>query len=264
MPMELSLQACPSNEDYVAFTYGPVALGAVVSREELVRQFAEEGRMDHAPGIGKQWNLLDAPILLGDRENLLEKIRPCDISKLEFKIDENVYADKKHANLILQPFFKIHEARYMLYWFQPSKVRWQEHKNKMQEIENAKQELEKRTLDFVATGELQSDAGHVLKGSFGKGEYNGEKYVDSWIGGWFSYLLERKGKKNIALRMRFMAEDSYRKCTISINGKVFKENFSPVPQNGERSFFEIEMPIPESFLTESDEVVVKSASYAKI
>lgn len=257
MPMELSLQACPSNEDYVAFTYGPVALGAVVSREELVRQFAEEGRMDHAPGIGKQWNLLDAPILLGDREKLLEKIRPCDISKLEFKIDESVYADKKHANLILQPFFKIHEARYMLYWFQPSKERWQEHKNKMLEIENAKQELEKRTLDFVATGEQQSDAGHVLKGSFGKGEYNGEKYVDSWIGGWFSYLLERKGKKNVALRMRFTAEDSYRKCTISINGKVFKENFSPVPQNGERGFFEIEMPIPESFLTESDEVVVK-------
>ena len=34
-------------------------------------------------------------------------------------------------------------------------------------------------------------------------------------------------------------------------------HFSPVPQNGERGFFELEMPIPESFLTESDEVVVK-------
>ncbi len=257
LPMQLDLQACPSNDDYVAFTYGPVALGAIVSKDELVLQFAGEGRMDHAPGIGKQWNLLDAPILLSDRDKLLAKITPSDISKLEFKIDASVYSDKKYAELTLQPFFKIHEARYMLYWFQPSKKRWQEHKDMLKAIEAEKQALEDRTLDFVATGEQQSDAGHVLKGSFGKGEHAGEKYVDSWTGGWFSYLLERRGKKNVAVRMRFYSGDSYRKCTISINDKVFKENYSPKPPHNKGGFFEVEMPIPESFLTDGDNVTVK-------
>lgn len=257
MPMQLALAECPTNDDYIAFTYGPVALGAIVSKDELERMFAGVGRMDHAPGIGKQWNLLDAPILLGERSKILSHINPYDISKLQFKIDASVYSDKKYADLILQPFFEIHEARYMLYWFQPSAQRWKAHKDMIKRIEDEKQKLENRTIDFVATGEQQSDAGHVLLGSYGRGEWSGEKYVDSWNNGWFSYRLKTDSKKDLTLRMRHATADRYRKCKISINDKVFKESFSPSPTDESKTFFETELPIPNEFLNDTPYITIK-------
>lgn len=256
-PMQLAIESCPTNDDYIAFTYGPVALGAIVSTKDLDLMFAGEGRMDHAPGIGKQWNLLDAPIILGERGDVLKHVKPLDLSKLQFKIDPALYSDKKYADLVLQPFFKIHEARYMLYWFQPGAERWQEHKDMLKKIEDEKQKLEQRTTDFVATGEQQSDAGHALAGRFGKGEYGGEKYVDSWTGGWFSYELNTKGKKDLSLRLRLASGDRNRKCTISVNGNVLEESFSPKPPNNEGTFFEVELPIPNEYLTDGDVVTVK-------
>ena len=256
-PMKLAIESCPTNDDYIAFTYGPVALGAIVSTKDLDLMFAGEGRMDHAPGIGKQWNLLDAPIILGDRSDILKHVKPSDISKLEFKIDSSLYSDKKYADLVLQPFFKIHEARYMLYWFQPNAQRWQEHKDMLKRIEDEKQKLESRTIDFVATGEQQSDAGHALAGQFGKGEYGGEKFVDSWNNGWFSYQLATKGKKDLNLRLRLASGDRNRKCTISVNGNVLDDNFSPKPPNDNDRFFEVEIPIPNEFLNDEEFATVK-------
>lgn len=256
LPMSMRLLPCPTNEDYVAFAFGPVALGAIVGTEDLKGQFAEEGRMDHAPSLGRQLDLTEAPILIGDREKILKSARPADPGSLRFKIAPEFYADKKYAGLVLQPFFTIHEARYMIYFYQPSAKKWAADREKMREIEREKQALERRTLDFVSTGEQQSDAGHERKGPCGSGEFAGERYVDAWTGGWFSYELDTRGKRGLSIMCRFFAGDGGRKCTISVNGKKLKD-FILEPPAQTQGFFDMEIPVPDALLGPSKTLTVR-------
>ena len=220
LPMLLNYLPCPGYDDYIALRYGPILLGAITSTENLTGQHAGEGRMDHAPGQGAQLSLTSAPMLIGDRAHVLDSIYMVDAEKLHFKIRPGLYNSQRWADLTLQPFYTIHEARYMTYWNQLTVEEWDEIKLEIIAEEEALQRLNNRTLDFVATGEQQSDAGHVLQGTFGKGSYDGEFYVDCQSGQSFSYQLATQGiKENVSLMCRFHSADAGRVVTIYVNDK---------------------------------------------
>ena len=220
LPMQLNYLPCPGYDDYIALRYGPILLGAITSTENLTGQHAGEGRMDHAPGQGAQLSLTSAPMLIGDRTHVLDSIYMVDAEKLHFKIRPGLYNSQRWSNLTLQPFYTIHEARYMTYWNQLTADEWEKIRQQVMAEEEALQRLNNRTLDFVATGEQQSDAGHVLQGTFGKGSYDGEFYVDCQSGQWFSYQLATQGiKENVSLMCRFHSADAGRVVTIYVNDK---------------------------------------------
>ena len=250
-PMQMELLECPNYPDYVAFRYGPVLLGAITGTDNLVGQFAGEGRMDHAPSQGAQLSLTSAPMLIGEREDVLSYVYPVDKSKLQFKIRKELYSSDRFADLVLQPFFTIHEARYMMYWNQLTQAEWDAIKDQVMAEEQVMQRLNDRTLDFVATGEQQSDAGHVLEGDFEKGSYAGEFYVDALKGKWFSYQLATKGvSEGLSLMCRYHSADVGRVCTIYINGKVFRQvQLETRPAAG---FYNVEYPIPADMVKDAD------------
>ena len=220
LPMQLNYLPCPGYDDYIALRYGPILLGAITSTENLTGQHAGEGRMDHAPGQGAQLSLTSAPMLIGDRTHVLDSIYMVDAEKLHFKIRPGLYNSQRWSNLTLQPFYTIHEARYMTYWNQLTADEWEKIRQQVMAEEEALQCLNNRTLDFVATGEQQSDAGHVLQGTFGKGSYDGEFYVDCQSGQWFSYQLATQSiKENVSLMCRFHSADAGRVVTIYVNDK---------------------------------------------
>ena len=78
--------------------------------------------------------------------------------------------------------------------------------------------MESRTIDFVGTGEQQSEAGHKLSASQGssKGSYNGEFYRDAPNGGYIQYTLTNKDKiaTNLAVMCRFTTADKGRVGSI--------------------------------------------------
>ena len=220
LPMQLSYLPCPGYDAYIALRYGPILLGAITSTENLTGQHAGEGRMDHAPGQGTQLSLTSAPMLIGNRAHVLDSIYMIDSEKLHFKIRSGLYNSERWTDLILQPFYTIHEARYMTYWQQLTAKEWEEIRQQVMAEEEALMQLNNRTLDFVATGEQQSDAGHALQGTFGKGSYDGEFYIDAQSGQWFSYQLATQGiKENVSLMCRFHSADAGRIITISVNDK---------------------------------------------
>ena len=74
LPMTLRYEVCPNYEDYIAFKYGPILLGGrlPLNGEKLQNEYGGEGRMDHSPGaMGRQMNLLSAPLLIGNRAHVL-------------------------------------------------------------------------------------------------------------------------------------------------------------------------------------------------
>ena len=271
LPMEVRYEECPNYGDYIAFSYGPILLGAqttAVSQQEaeatglvyekLQNEYAGAGRMDHAPGaMGSSKNLLYAPLLIGERANVLSRIQPVDLSKLQFTIDASRKGVEtyKWQKLMLVPFYSIHHSRYMCYWYQQTAENFANSSMAKTEAEN--EALQARTLDFVAPGEQQSEAGHEYKYSSdsSKGVYNGESYRDAQSGGYVQYALYNKEgiTDSLAIMCRFTTADKGRKATLLVDGKkiadiVIPESVKNADSNG---FFNIEYPIPDNLLTKN-------------
>ena len=164
--------------------------------------------MDHAPGVvGLQKNLTSAPMVLGNRETVLDRISVKDLSKLLFEID--VTRDNSEwSTLELKPFYSIHNARYTVYWNQQTEAEYAA--SDLAAEEAAAIALEERTLDKIATGEQQSEAGHELQATnpASKGMSYGEYFRDAWYGDYFQYRMATDNlTENLSLMVRYNIND---------------------------------------------------------
>ena len=252
LPMELRYEECPNYSDYIAFKYGPVLLGANTTNgsEQLRNVYGGEGRMDHSPGVmGSQKNLMSAPLILGTRSDVLGRIKTLDSSKLKFTIDVSRPGvdTYKWTTLTLQPFYQIHHDRYMCYWYQQTPENFA--KSDMAQSEAAIEALKNRTIDFVAPGEQQSEAGHEYNYSSdsGKGSYNGESYRDAKAGGYVEFALFNKDaiSDSLSVMCRFTTADHGRTATLTVDGtKIADITIPGRVRNSENGFYNIEFPIP--------------------
>jgi DUF1680 family protein len=271
LPMELRYQACPNYTDYIAFKFGPILLGAQTTAttsaeakttglkyEKLQNEYGGEGRMDHSPAaVGRQLNLLESPLLIGTRSTVLERITPQDLSKLTFTIDASRQGvDSYHwTTLTLQPFYQIHHARYMCYWYQQTPANFA--KSDMAKTEAAAAALTARTLDYVATGEQQSEAGHESKHSSDSstGTYNGESYRDARANGYIQYTLYNPdgATKNLSVMLRFTTADKGRKGTLTVDGtKIADITVAESVAGSENGFYNAEFPLPAAVAVNKD------------
>ena len=271
IPMKLRMEACPNYTDYVSFEYGPVLLSAQTTAmdaddaqktglevEELQNEYAGDGRMDHSPGaVGKGLSLISAPMLIGNPKETLRRITPIDSFHLTFSIDvsrNDTLAANYHWNrLLLRPFSTIHHARYMCYWYCQTPQGYAQ--SDMAQNEAARQALEARTLDFVATGEQQSEAGHEYRYSDNShsGSFRNEFYRDAPQDGFIQYSLFNKSSQrdNLSVLCRFTTIDAGRKAELQIDGiKVCDIDIPRQVEGSQDGFYNIEVPIPASLFVD--------------
>lgn len=259
LPMELRFEECPNYSDYIAFKYGPILLGANTTNgsEQLRNVYGGEGRMDHSPGaMGSQKNLMTAPLILGCRSDVMGRVKALDMSKLTFSIDVSRPGvdTYKWTTLTLQPFYQIHHDRYMCYWYQQTPENFA--KSDMAQSEAAIEALKNRTIDFVAPGEQQSEAGHEYNYSSdsGKGSYNGESYRDAKAGGYVEFALFNKDaiSDSLSIMCRFTTADHGRTATLTVDGtKIADITIPGRVRNSENGFYNIEFPIPAELMKDS-------------
>ena len=266
LPMTLRYEVCPNYEDYIAFKYGPILLGANTTHgsEKLQNEYGGEGRMDHSPGaMGRQMNLLSAPLLIGNRADVLSRIKVANPSKLTFTIDakrEGVESYKWNM-LTLEPFYGIHHDRYMCYWYQQTPEQFA--KSDMALTEARNEELIRHTIDFVAAGEQQSEAGHEYDYSSDSntGMYRSERYRDARANGHIQYTLANpKGNgENLCVMLRFNLADKGRQAQLTINGQKVADITIPTTIEGSEAngFFEMKYDIPAEMARESKRFVVR-------
>ena len=275
LDMQLRYEECPNYTDYIAFKYGPILLGAATTAladgdgsnlayEKLQNEYGGEGRMDHSPGArGRSLNLTKAPLLIGSRADVLSRIQRLRSTELSFVID----ASRKGVNtyqwtsLKLVPFYKIHHQRYMCYWYQQTEENYRN--SSMAQSEAEQEALNARTIDFVATGEQQSEAGHNVRYSNGSttGEYNGERYRDAKAGGFIEYTLYNNSgiEENLSIMLRFITADKGRKGTLTVDGEQLADITIPdrVKGSDDRGFYNVEYPIPASLAKGKKQFVVR-------
>ncbi|MDO5481799.1 MAG: glycoside hydrolase family 127 protein [Bacteroidaceae bacterium] len=253
LPMSLRYEPCPDYTGYIAFKYGPILLAARTETEaQLPNEYAGEGRMDHSPGARANAKPLStAPLLIGNRGTVLQNIKETDLSKLQFTLTTSNQGD-----ISLEPFYGIHHSRYSCYFFQGTEEEYADSEMGKKDAEEAA--LAARTLDFVATGEQQSEAGHQAKYSAGStsGSFRGEIYRDGQANGYVQYVVENTAAEttNVSLMLRLITADKGRSGSIYIdNVKIADVTVASSMKNAdENGFYNIEYRIPDELLLDRE------------
>ena len=161
------------------------------------------------------------------------------------------------AELTLEPFYKIHDARYMMYWLALTNSGYKAYTDSLANIEKEKLALEKRTIDQVAVGEQQPETDHVLQmENSNKGNNLNEFFREARNGGYFSYDLATNAETGLSLMLRYWgAEWGNRKFDISIDDEklVTEDNTNKWNQS---MFKDVVYPIPDS--------MVKGKTHARV
>lgn len=218
LPMHNSIVQMPNVSNYLAFLNGPVLLGAKTSALDAKDLVADDGRWGHIAG-GKKLPLDEAPIFIEDnmKNALTAKLKPVPGKPLTFTARDMKMINP--ADVVFEPFYKIHDARYMMYWMALSQTGYQAYLDSIAVGERQQAELDKRTIDVVAPGEQQPEADHFIqKENSNTGNQQDEFWRDATNEGYFSYQLSTNNESGLSLLVKYWgAEWGNRKFDIYID-----------------------------------------------
>ena len=214
MPMHASIKAMPNVPQYVAIMYGPILLGMKTGTEDLASLLADDSRFGQYAG-GRKLPLDKAPILLPKKvEDIVADLRPVAGKPLHFKLTTRM---ENAIDGELQPFFEIHDSRYMMYWLALGEHEYKAYMQDLADKEQARQALETRTVDKVSPGEQQPETDHRMEtdGSE-RGNTEGVFFRDARNGHSFSYLMQTGGESSLSLQLTFWGQDEWRTSEFDI------------------------------------------------
>jgi uncharacterized protein len=258
LPMHNTIEHLPNVPEYIAIMHGPVLLGAKTGTEDLKGLIADDGRWGQNAS-GDYLPVDKAPILIDDNiEMIADKLVPVKDKSLNFTLNVKM---GNPAELTLEPFYKIHDARYMMYWLALSNSGYKAYTDSLANIEKEKLDLEKSTIDQVAIGEQQPETDHAMQlEKSNKGNNLNEFFREASDGGYFSYDLSTKSEIDLCLMVRYWgAEWGNRKFDISIDDEklVTEDNTSKWNQS---MFKDVVYLIPDSMVKGKAHVRVKFQS----
>lgn len=260
LPMHAYAEQLPNVPEYKALMYGPVLLGAKTGTEDMAGLIADDSRMGHV-AAGSMISLDKAPVMVTNSSTLTGKITAVPGRKLNFYAKELI-KNTKDSNLVLEPFYKIHDSRYMMYWLSLNPSQYQNVLDSLAEVERAELALEERTIDKIAPGEQQPEADHNIQSlNSYTGNYMNEFWRDArgdnGTPGFISYNMATKGLSKLSLMVRYWGNESgSRSFKIMIDGKLLiTENV--VGKWKVNNFVNVEYPIPDSLVAGKTVVNVK-------
>ena len=258
LPMHNRVEQLPHLKNYIAFMHGPILLGAKTGNDDLRGLLADDGRWAQYPG-GKMLPVDQAPILVEDDiEHIADKLIPIKDQPLRFKLNVKM---ENPMDVTLEPFAKIHDARYMIYWLALTDDEYSAHKDSLTAIENEIIAIENRTIDFVATGEQQPETDHDMQTALSSsGNSNNQFYRDASSDGYFSYEMKTNSESNLCLMVRYWgAEWGGRKFEIFIEDEKLLTEENTGRWNQSR-FFDVEYDIPDRMVKGKDKIRVRFQS----
>lgn len=220
MPMHAYIKPMINVPQYVAIMYGPILLGMKTGTEDMRSLIADDSRFGQYAG-GKKLALDEAPILLPKHlDDIAKNLKPVPGKPLHFKLATHM---ENTIDGELQPFFEIHDSRYMMYWLALGENDYKAYMQKLADEEKARQALEARTVDKVNPGEQQPETDHRMEtDDSNKGNTEGIFFRDAKDGHYFSYLMQTKGETNLSLQLKFWGQDEWRtsEFDIYVNDKL--------------------------------------------
>ena len=211
MPMHLRAIDMPDNSHNYSFLYGPIVLASRMGTQRQDGMFADDSRGGHI-AQGPRLPLQNMPVVVGSTENILSHITKTN-GKMEFTLKG--VSPENYEGMKLEPFYRIHESRYMVYWPVLSASEVAKRQEEVARQESIAQALEARTADKVTCGEQQPESDHFVKMEWsGTGNDGGVQWRETRQ--WFSYRMKTNGRKVTAVRIAFRPENN-RDARVLIN-----------------------------------------------
>jgi hypothetical protein len=243
LPMQTTMERLPDGSDWVAFLRGPIVLVAPAGTNNLPGLYANDSRMGHV-AHGPVIPMDQVPVLLASASDVTPHVRPeAAAGPLHFRL-RDIVEPSVPEGVPLIPFFRLHEARYQMYWQLTTKEKLGAKRELLAAAERAKALREANTLDRVTPGEQQPEVEHDY---VGQNSDSGLRDDRRWRRGeWFQYSLSPRGEKSVELAVTYWGGDAGRGYDILANGELLAtETLADVRPN---QFVEKRYPIPAKFL----------------
>lgn len=256
-PMKVSIEEMPNVPNYISILRGPILLGAKTEKGNMKRFIANDSRMGHV-AYGPLVPSFEAPFIIGNRDEIQDKLnnmQPIAGKPLSYTIP-GLVQQEKYKDLIFEPFFRIHDSRYVIYWQSMSQKEFEYYQASKKEEEMQKLQIDRRTIDFVIAGEQQPEADHLMKNEKSR---TGNLEKEAWRetkNGFFQYKLHTAGNEALSLMVRYWGrETGNRTFDILIDGKkLVTENIAK--KWNKNAFVNVEYPIPTEMLKNKQYITV--------
>lgn len=262
MPMSVRVEEMPNVPEYLSIMRGPIVLGAKYSTDDLNGLVGDDSRWAHIAG-GPLVSVFDTPLLIGERKDIESKLQnlvPVEGRKSCYTVP-GLFEDK-YSNLVLEPFYRIHDCRYMMYWLAMTPQEYAQHREEEAAKEALRLALDRRTVDAVNTGEQQPEADHFMTFDRSeKGNYQGQPWRNATDGGFFTYKMKTESHPELTLIVRYWGnEQGKRSFDILVDKEVIAtENVANKWKTEE--FVDVEYKIPSHLLAEKDNVELTFRSH---
>lgn len=237
VPKSLRLEPMPDNPGRAAIFYGPLVLAGELGPEDDTE--AQE--------------LIYVPSLVTESKSLTEWLKPVQGARNTFKT-LNVGMPN---DVILSPFYKMHNKRYNVYWDFLTDEQWNELEQENKKEKERQLKLEELTIDFIQPGEVESEKSYNQQGEKTEpGEGIDKKWRLAYWGGWFSYDIKSLSDKPVSLVCTYWGGDGDKRTfDILIDGELITTE--QLQKNKPGRYFDVVYKIPENITHGKDKLSVK-------
>jgi hypothetical protein len=259
LPMRTTTERLPDGSDWVAIMRGPIVLAAPAGTNNLRGLYANDSRMGQV-AAGPLVPRDQVPVLLASASDVPQHvIADAAAGPMHFRLADVVEPPASNG-LPLIPFFRLHDARYQMYWQLTTKAEVTAKRDRLAAVERAKALIESGTLDRVAPGEQQPEVEHDFKG---EGSNTGIAEGRRWRDGQsLQYTLNTRGEKAAELVVTYWGGDGGRTFDILANGTLLATQELKAEKPGE--FIEKRYSIPSDVLAAAADGRVTIKFVAKV
>ncbi|WP_341937955.1 glycoside hydrolase family 127 protein [Marinimicrobium sp. C2-29] len=256
LPMETRLEQLPDQTDYYAVLHGPIVLAAKTAafEDEQLNFLSDDSRMGHI-AEGQLCPAEATPMMISEPETFLTQVRPVAGKPLTFTAPRGLDAPQEES-VELIPFFRLHDARYTLYWPNARS----DDSEKRAEEQRERLALEAITIDQIAPGEQQPESDHFFKGEDTEaGIHMGRHWRHAQ--GWFSYQLRDPRAEAETLRITYFGGDAGREFEISLDGTKIADVELEAGKGAD--FYTVDYPVPDAVVENAEDGQIELKFTAK-
>ncbi|MBN2272744.1 MAG: glycoside hydrolase family 127 protein [Bacteroidales bacterium] len=242
IPFSLRLETMPDDSNRIAVFYGPLVLAGELG--------PDQDSAVHNP--------LYVPVLMTGNRNPAEWTDPVPEKVNEFMTKD---VGKPH-DVLLRPFYAMHERHYSVYWDMFTEDDWNKRADEYKAHMARVKELQMMTVDFVQPGEMQPERDHNFKGEKTEPYYFKERAFRESRSGWFSYDMKVLPDQAMALVVDYWGGFPGSK-TFDIlidDNTIATENIS---NKKDGQFISPEYEIPEKLTRGKTKITVKFQAHPK-
>lgn len=261
LPMKTTVEELDNEPEYLAVKRGPIVLAAKTSQEHLDGLIADDGRWAHIAS-GELVPLADTPIMIGSKAEIeakLQNMQPVHGRPLCYTV-KGLFNKPEYDDLILEPFYSLHDSRYAIYFLSLSKEGYGEMMEKIRADEEAALVLDRRTIDKVTPGEQQPEIDHLMvNNNSNSGNQDNKPYRMAFRNGSFSYVLATKGNLNMRLAIGYWDNEDASRGARAVDILVDDEllvNETVFPTTREKKIVIKEYVVPSKSLEGKKEIRV--------